>query len=369
MKGLRTGIAAATAWLMLAACAEGEIATLEPVFGGHVFDQPVELVALSDGRFLVAEQAGRLWEVRDDGGSIEQVLDLTDVVAVDHNEHGFLSVALDPGFEGNQHIWTYSIRHSPRRSALVRYTWPEGEPIDRGSELVALEVPQPFEAHKGGSIRFGPDGMLYLGLGDGGVDHTGASAGQDVSQLTGAIVRIDVRHANAQEPYRVPPDNPFVGVEGARPEIWAHGFRNPWRMSFDEQTGELWVGDVGHEHMEEIDIVRRGGNYGWAAIEGTRCHTDACEDAELVAPVHTYNRDTGCSVTGGMVYRGDEIAGLQGRYVFGDFCEGTVWALTEDGERELVARAGAQLVSFAVSREGELYLVRFYEPIVRLRAK
>ncbi|MEX0784221.1 MAG: PQQ-dependent sugar dehydrogenase [Dehalococcoidia bacterium] len=355
--------------LLLAGCAEGELATLEPAFGGHVFDQPVELIDLGGGRFLVAERAGRLWEVRDDGRSIEQVLDLTSVVSVEHGEHGFLSMALDPEFETNRHLWTFYVRHDPLRAALVRYTWPDGREVEHGSELIALEIPQPAESHAGGSVRFGPDGMLYLGVGDGRYG-TAPDTSQDPSKLFGSIIRIDVRGATAAEPYRVPPDNPHVGVDGARHEIWAIGFRNPWRMSFEPEGGALWVGDVGAEHMEEVDVVERGGNYGWAVVEGTHCREgDRCNDPAFAAPVHSYNRDVGCAVTGGIVYRGAEVEALRGRYVFGDFCEGDVWALTDDGERELVVRAGTLLVSIAVDRKGELYLLRFYEPIMRLRAK
>ena len=171
--------------------------------------------------------------------------------------------------------------------------------------------------------------------------------------------------------YAVPPDNPFVGVEGARPEIWAYGLRNPWRFSFDRKTGELWAGDVGQNKLEEIDIVTKGGNYGWNIMEGTSCFRDnSCDSDELVAPVAEYGRDGGCSVTGGYVYRGSRIPSLVGAYVYGDFCTGNIWALRYDGnrvtEQAQIADTGLQIASFAEGPDGEVYILSFTGEIARL---
>ena len=196
-----------------------------------------------------------------------------------------------------------------------------------------LEVEQPYPNHNGGQLAFGPDGYLYIGLGDGGSGGDPQGNGQDLTTLLGSILRIDVSNASPAEPYRVPEDNPFWDDETARAEIWAYGLRNPWRFSFDEATGDLWTGDVGQNRFEEIDLVVRGGNYGWNVLEGTHCFSPktGCDPTGKALPVLEYPINGGCSVIGGYVYRAAAIPSLAGAYVYGDFCSGKVSALRYDG--------------------------------------
>ena len=185
---------------------------------------------------------------------------------------------------------------------------------DASSEVVVLEVEQPYGNHNGGQIEFGPDGFLYVALGDGGSSGDPMGSGQDTGTLLGAILRLDVSGASADAGYAIPPDNPFLGIPGARGEIWAYGLRNPWRFSFDQATGRLWAADVGQNAYEEINVVKRGGNYGWTIMEGLHCFSprQGCDTSGLELPVAEYGRSEGCSVTGGHVYDGGDIPGLQG---------------------------------------------------------
>jgi glucose/arabinose dehydrogenase len=354
---------------LVASCgAQGDLARLEPAFGGRLFDAPLDMADLGDGTFLVAERDGRLLRLSADGSTADAILDLSGAVSLAHEEQGLLSVALDPAFVENGHVWVYYIARDPLRSVLSRFTFRHGEPIDRSSELVALQLPQVYENHKGGAVRFGPDGMLYLGLGDGGDAFDPHGHGQDRSNLYGSIIRLDVRDATASMPYRIPADNPFANAENARPEIWAYGFRNPWRMEFDRETGQLWAADVGQYEEEEVDLIERGGNYGWSMMEGERCLQEACDPGSLDAPVFTYSHDEGCSIVGGPVYRGADVRELAGRYLFGDLCSDRIWALDAAGHREEVIELDGPLVSFGMDRAGEVYLLQFGQPIMRLRA-
>ena len=277
---------------------ETTIATpaLVPALGGRNFERPIDLVSLDDGRVLVADQGGVVLAVAGDG-SATTFLDISDRVSRAGNEEGLLSIALDAPFADPGNLWLYYSVAAPRRSRLSRFTI-TGSVADPDSELVIIEIAQPFSNHNGGSVRFGPDGMLYLGLGDGGAGGDPQGNGQNRSTLLGSILRIDVSNASPSTPYVVPADNPFVGQDGVRPEIWAYGVRNPWRMSFDATTRRLWLGDVGQNRFEEIDVVGRGANLGWNAVEGDSCFQDGCELADFVAPIAVYNHNAGCSVTG-----------------------------------------------------------------------
>ena len=239
------------------------------------------------------------------------------------------------------------------------------------SELVILEVPQPYANHNGGQIAFGPDGYLYIGLGDGGSAGDPRRNGQNPSTLLGAILRIDVSGATAEQPYAIPLDNPFVDG-GGRPEIWAYGLRNPWRFSFDRETGELWTGDVGQNRWEEIDIIERGGNYGWNAMEGHHCFQPSsdCENEDFIPPVWEYSLDgDACSVIGGYVYRGTAIQTLVGTYVYADFCTGEIFGLRRDGEdvvNRLLVDTDLRISSFGEDNDGELYVLSQGEGIYLL---
>ena len=354
--------------------APGPVA-LAPALGGRVFERPVELGGYPGGRLFVVEQDGLVLLFDRDGSNERVLLDIRARVSRDGNEEGLLSVALDPAFEASGRLWAYySVAGGPRRTRLARFSV-VADAADASSELVVLEVPQPFSNHNGGAVRFGPDGMLYLGFGDGGAGGDPFGNGQDPSTLLGAIIRIDVRAASAAAPYAVPPDNPRLGTPGARPEVWAYGFRNPWRMAFDPATGALWVADVGQDAVEEIDVVERGGNYGWNRLEGDRCFEpprgcDAAGPVALLAPVATYGRAQGCSVSGGAVYRGAAVPALAGAYVYGDFCSGRVWALPADlsSGPVVIVDSDRRITSFGADEDGELYLLAFSSPILRLVA-
>jgi len=253
---------------------------------------------------------------------------------------------------------------APRRSVAARFTASANGRPDPGSELVVLEVPQPFRNHNGGMIVFGPDGMLYVGLGDGGSADDPQGYGQNLATLLGSILRLDVRVSTSAEPSRVPPDNPFVATADARPEIWAYGFRNPWRFSFDPQCGDpqsgaLWVGDAGQYRFEEVDVVVRGGNYGWNTMEGVHCfQRTSCDQSGLDLPVVEYSHDLGCSVTGGYVYRDGEVSWLDCAYIYADFCSGRIWAVRDDGtEPEQIAQVNLFISSFGVNVYDDPHLV------------
>jgi glucose/arabinose dehydrogenase len=242
---------------------------------------------------------------------------------------------------------------------------------DPAGGLTILEVAQPFNNHNGGAIRFGPDGMLYLSVGDGGSEGDPQGNGQDRDTLLGKILRIDVRSASPDDPYAIPADNPFVGQQDVRPEIWAYGFRNPWRTSFDSMTGQLWAADVGGSEVEEVDVVERGGNYGWNRLEGDHCFMPAtgCDRGGTVGPVATYTHADGCSITGGIVYRGSTFPALDGFYLYGDFCSGRVWVVpVGGGAATMVAGADTtrRVASFATDEAGNVYLLIHGGSILRI---
>ena len=346
---------------------------LHEAFGGREFEQPVEIGVYPVGpdggagpAAFVADREGRILLLHPDGGEPVEMLDITERVSLAGNEEGLLSVALDPRFEETGHLWLYySAIGAPRVTRLSRFAVDAADRrrVDPASELVVMEVDQPYSQHNGGGIRFGPDGMLYLGLGDGGL----SGEAQDLGSVLGSVIRIDVHDASAASPYAVPRDNPFVGVPGARPEIWAYGFRNPWRMAFDPATGALWAGDVGGDDIEEIDRVEAGGNYGWDRLEGTRCPRADCDPEGTVLPVVEYGHHLGCSVTGGVVYRGEAIPELAGHYLFSDFCRGQIWALPlAGGDVMEIAASPRPVSSFGVDAAGEVYVLTFWGAVFRL---
>lgn len=283
-------------------------------------------------------------------------------------ERGLFSIALDPDFDRNGYVYAF-YSSDDRRNRLVRFaTTGEGDSFafDAASETLILEVAKRQGNHNGGAIVFGADGMLWLSIGDGGDEW----AAQDRATLPGSIIRIDVRGATAEQPYRIPSDNPFIGEADARPEIWAQGLRNPWRMSIDHETGLVWTGDPGHRKWEEVNIVRAGENYGSPAFEGSFCSRD-CGLARFVPPVWEYGHAPGaCAIIGGHVYRGDAIPALHGWYLFSDFCGGPVRALNAADAASgwpvdampLDVRGAAppaSIVSFAEDASGDLYVISF----------
>ncbi len=313
------------------------------------------------GLVYVVEQAGVIYRLDPAEPERSEVfLDIRARVSRDRNEEGLLGLAFDPAFGESGRFYVYYSAAAPRRSVLSRFEVGGGLG-DAGSEAMILEVDQPFSNHNGGMIAFGPDGMLYVALGDGGSSGDPLGNGQNLGTLLGSILRIDVGQG---APYVTPTDNPFLGRPGARGEIWAYGLRNPWRFSFDKETGELWTGDVGQDAVEEVNIVRRGANYGWNVMEGSRCFRAAsCEAGGMEAPVAEYGHRLGCSVTGGYVYRGERLPELQGVYLYADFCTGLIWGLRHDGERVTeqgqIADAPFQIASFGEDEAGEVYILGF----------
>ena len=327
---------------------------------------------LSD-RIYVVLQPGRIVSFPNDPAvdSAELFLDIGDRVSDRGEEEGLLGLAFDPRYFVNGYFYVYYSASGPRRSVISRFSSSsEGGRADPDTERVVLEVPQPFSNHNGGQIAFGPDGYLYIGLGDGGSRGDPRDNGQDLGTLLGSILRIDARTIDSEGSYSVPPDNPFVSQDGARPEIWAYGLRNPWRFSFDRVTGKLWAADVGQDRFEEVDIIRPGSNYGWNVMEGAHCFSLAdCDRSGLEMPFTEYGRDGGCSVIGGYVYRGSRVTALRGAYVYGDFCSGKIWALRYTGDEVTdhiqLVDSDLQISSFGEDRAGELYILSFDGTIYR----
>jgi glucose/arabinose dehydrogenase len=244
---------------------------------------------------------------------------------------------------------------------IARYaSTSEGRRADASSEEVVLRVPQPGATHNGGGIAFGPDGHLYVSLGDGSFSVPPRAAAARTDELLGKVLRLDV----AELPYRIPADNPFVDTPGARGEIWVLGLRNPWRMTFDRHTGDLYLGDVGQNRWEEVDMLLagvRGLDFGWPRMEGAACH-GACTESVGELPVLVYGREDGCAVTGGYVYRGRAISDLFGTYLFGDFCSGRIWGATQSEgawRRALVFDTSATISTFGEDEAGEIYFADY----------
>jgi glucose/arabinose dehydrogenase len=340
------------------------------------FDQPVQVVDPGDGsgRLFVVEQPGRI-RIVDDGQVVpEPFLDISDLVGC-CGERGLLSVAFHPDYATTGDVFVdYTDRNGDTVVARYQVSTTDPNRLDATSDETILTVDQPAANHNGGLLHFGPkDGDLYIGLGDGGGGN--GQNGQDLSTLLGKILRIDVDGPAGGPLYAVPPDNPFVDRPGARPEIWALGVRNPWRFSFDRVTGDLWIGDVGSATYEEVNFqpaTSAGGeNYGWDAMEGTTCRVAGGCDA-FVPPVSGFDRDEGCVVTGGYVYRGSAMPDLHGVYLFADYCSGRVWGLIRDTSsawRRLgPVETGLRISSFGEDATGELYVVDIEGAIYRLRA-
>jgi len=339
---------------------------VERAFPALSFVRLTGMYELPDGsnRFLVTEQRGviSIFDNRPDVQRATVFMDLSGRVSTAGNEEGLLGFAFAPDFDRSRAFYVYySAAQGRRRTVVSRFTaGADRSSGDPASESVILEVDQPFPNHKGGQIAFGPDGFLYIGLGDGGSANDPGNRAQNLNELLGKILRIDVSGTAAGLNYRIPADNPFVGRSGARPEIFAYGLRNPWRFSFDQANGDLWAGDVGQNAFEEIDLVRKGQNYGWNRIEAEQCRGGgACDKSDTVLPVIFYPTGANCSVTGGFVYRGGRIPQVQGAYIYGDYCSGKIWALRHDGSRTTeqmeVADTDFRISSFAVDRSGTLY--------------
>jgi glucose/arabinose dehydrogenase len=369
--------------------------------------RPLWLTEAPDGsgRFLIVAQSGQILIVKkgSDGGDAKQFLNIEDRHPYFNNEDGLLSVAFHPGFKTNGLFYIYytmensADQHTqpqnyPFRSVVSEFkvSATNADQADMGSERILLEVPQPFWNHKGGELCFGPDGYLYLGLGDGGLGNDPFGSGQSTTTLLAKMLRIDVdtrsmglgpNGRRMQLQYGIPSDNPFAGKPelariGVRPEIFAYGLRNPWRYSFDRETGDLWVGDVGQDLWEAVDIVVKGGNYGWSVLESGHPFKPGPPGAQYIKPVIDYthrpnlrpqaifpDHSIGSCVTGGYVYRGRKFPSLDGVYIYADYTIGTIWGLRYDRDAQKVTEHGILLqqkkniVSFAEDLDGELYAI------------
>ena len=328
-------------------------------------------------RLFVALQPGKIMQFNPviDDKTAEVFMDLSERVSVKGNEEGLLGLAIDPKYSSNGFFYVYYSASNPRRSVVSRFkvSNPKTGKGETTSEQILLEIDQPFSNHNGGHIAFGPDGYLYIAVGDGGKANDPYNNGQNLSTLLGSILRIDVSRVDSENGYKVPPDNPFVNIDGnAKTEIWAYGLRNPWRFSFDRDTGDLWAGDVGQNRFEEIDLIKIGGNYGWKIMEGLSCFPrgNQCDSSGILSPVIEYGRADGCSVTGGYVYRGKRLPSLFGAYIYGDFCTGNIWAFRYDGtsvtEHLKLVDSNLRISSFAEDRDGEIYIVSYTKGIYRL---
>ena len=373
--------------LALATPGRAQGVALEEPFPNLSFAAPVELMDAGDGAGLlyVAEQAGRVLVFENDPGvaAADVFLDITDRV-LSGGEQGLLGLAFDPGYAANGHVYVNYTVDGPRRTRISRFTRSATSPpaADPGSELVLLEVDQPYENHNAGAIAFGPpegpggERYLYVTMGDGGFFGDPDENGQDPATLLGSILRLDVDGGGGPldcgggtGAATVPPDNPFVGEPGSCDELWAYGFRNPWRMRFDEGGDwSLWVGDVGQNQWEEVDVVEAGENHGWDQYEANVCYEGPCDPDGKTFPVYSYPHSAGrISITGGYVYRGSAIPEIQGQYIYGDL-SGPVYALDLSGgtpvNEELLRLSGAGvcggsycLSSWGEDAEGELYLL------------
>lgn len=334
---------------------------LERLVGG--LTGPISLVHAGDGsdRLYALEQPGRVRVI--EGGKLlaEPFLDLTDRVETRGMEQGLLGLAFDPDYEENGLFYVHYTGRNKGETVIARYRR-AGDALrgDPSSEEILLTVAQPFANHNGGTILFGPDRYLYIALGDGGSGGDPGNRAQNLESLLGKILRIDVSEPGG---YRIPAENPFVAKPG-RDEIWAYGLRNPWRISFDRETGDLWIADVGQNQIEEVNLQpaagKGGENYGWRFYEGTERYGRG-DPPPTVFPVAQYTHDEGgCSITGGYLYRGSQIPGLTGIYLYGDYCSGKLWGLQRDGEKwsqALLLDTEANIAAFGEDEQGELYVV------------
>lgn len=365
---------------------------VEQVYTSLSFTRPVDFDAGPDGHVYLTQQSGEIVRFPDEPAPTGSatILDISERVLDydDYNEAGLLGLALHPSFSENRTLFVYYVTRGPTsegtdtlHSVLSRFRMEDGNPdqVDLSSETRLLEIPQPTPRHNGGGLAFGPNGYLFLSLGEGSRGADAFDQAQDRSTLLGSVLRIDVDDADAGRAYGIPASNPYVGnEEGYREEIYAYGLRNPWQLTVDAKTGQIWVGDVGEFDFEEINLIEKGGNYGWPIVEGRTCfppdEPQDCDPSKFASPVYVYRqgREVGRCVTGGYVYRGDELPELQGKYVFGDWASGNVWALDyEAGQDTTISQisipddAKKNPSTFGFNTEGELHFASSFHGVTR----
>lgn len=356
------------------------VLSVERAFPNLTFVQPLEMKSPDDGtnRLFVVEQPGRIYVFPNDSAVVARTLflDITDRVNDAGYEQGLLGLAFHPDYATNGYFYVNYTAEGVNRTVVSRFSVDpaNADSADPASEQVILTFAQPYTNHNGGCLQFGPDGYLYIGVGDGGSGGDPDGNGQNRATLLGSILRIDVDNPGGGAMYGIPSDNPFAGnASGYAEEIYAYGLRNPWRFSFDTLTNRLWAGDVGQNLIEEIDIIEKGGNYGWNIMEGRQCYNATnCNTAGLILPVAQYTHSEGQSITGGYVYRGNRQPDLVGKYIYADFLSARLWALNYNGPNdavvELLANDVAAIASFAVDQDNELYLLSFDGYIYRFAA-
>ena len=355
-------------------------------FGGYNWERPTDIAFLPDGESaLVTEQRGQVFQAFLDARR-DPILtfSIRERTSRASNEEGLLSLALDPDFEQNGRVWMYySVQGGIRTTRLSWFTVDEYI-ADWSSEHIVYELIQPYGNHNGGKIIFDNDGHLYLGLGDGGSLGDPKGFGQDLSNVYGTIIRLDISQSSDDEPYRIPTDNPFIDDTEIPDEIWAYGLRNPWRMTFDAETDLLWIGDVGQSYRDEINVVdtKTGGgtNFGWSTMEGTACFKPRqnCNQSGMALPIEDYPPRSGhCSVIAGPVYRGTDIPTLTGKYLYSDHCKGELRVMdpenTSAGSTAVkpIAPEGTEydqpaITSFGTDTKSETYILRFNGPILKM---
>lgn len=331
------------------------------------FQQPVDIQSPRDGsnKLFVLTQRGIISVFENNPAATSQLvfLDIKEKV-LSGGEQGLLGLAFHPDYKNNGYFYLDYTADNPRRTVISRFNVSHDDPnkADPKSELILLEVEQPYSNHNGGQISFGPDGYLYISLGDGGSGGDPLNAGQDLTMLLGSLLRIDVDNTSGSRNYSIPNDNPFKGNnEGFKEEIYAYGLRNVWRFSFDNQN-RLWAADVGQNEWEEINIIEKGKNYGWRIMEGNHCYNPAvnCDTTGLVLPIWEYGHNDagGYSITGGFVYNGRSAPGLKGKYIYADYVVGKIWSLEYSNgivNNKLLIKTNYLISTFGVDENDELY--------------
>lgn len=327
--------------------------------------KPLYLTHAHDQRIFIVQQKGQVLALESGQEKPTPFLDIQTRVGSQGNEQGLLSIAFHPDYQTNGFFYVnYTDLKGSTVIARYQVSTDPGR-ADEKSETILLTIPQPYANHNGGHILFGSDGYLYVGMGDGGAANDPHNHGQSLDTLLGKILRLDVNHG---VPYGVPSDNPFINTPNTRPEIWSYGWRNPWRLAFDTETGDLYVADVGQNQYEEVHVELAGSqggqNYGWRLMEASHCfNPTTCNPAELgvVMPVAEYPHSQGCSVTGGYVYRGQKFPQLTGVYIYADYCTGTVWGLRHEADgawsQAKLLDSGKIVSSFGLDSTGEMYLL------------
>ena len=350
---------------------------VEAAFPNLSFNLPLDLQNPGDGsnRLFVVERRGTIQVFQNDASTTETTtfLDIQNQVD-DRGEGGLLGLAFHPDFESNGFFYVNYTTGSPFRTVISRFqVSADTDQADEASEIQLLSFNQPFSNHNGGQIRFGPDGFLYISTGDGGGAGDPQENAQDRTNLLGNILRIDVDGSEVGGNYGIPDDNPFVGNDQEfREEIFAYGLRNPFRFSFDAANGDLWVGDVGQNRFEEIDLVENGDNLGWDIKEGNECFEpmEGCDMSGLTEPVFVYSQSGSQSVTGGFVYRGPTLDQLTGKYIFADFISGRIWALDisdlDNPENTELVDTDLPIAGFGVDADNELYITAFDGNVYRI---